>query len=111
MIQCFHPNVVQYYSSFVDDMDLWLVMRLLDGGSVLDIMKFSEHNGLEEAATATILKETLKALHYFHTNGHIHRDVKAGNILIDTDGTVQLADFGVSSALSLPNETKKTFAG
>ncbi|XP_063902105.1 STE20/SPS1-related proline-alanine-rich protein kinase-like isoform X2 [Zophobas morio] len=111
MIRCSHPNVVQYYSSFLDDMELWLVMRLLDGGSVLDIMNFSERNGIEEVAMATILKEVLKALSYFHANGHIHRDVKAGNILIDTDGTVQLADFGVSSCLSLPNETRKTFAG
>lgn len=111
MIQCSHPNVVQYYSSFVEDMELWLVMRLLDGGSVLDVLKLSDQKGLEEAIIATILKETLKALIYFHSNGHIHRDVKAGNILIDTDGTVQLADFGVSSCWSNPNEDRKTFAG
>ena len=64
-----------------------------------------------------ILHETIVGLQYIHENLQIHRDIKAGNILIDTDGTIKIADFGVSSFLLLQNgslyqhEKAKTFVG
>jgi len=99
MSQLDHPNLVTCHCSFLSGSKLWLVMPFLTGGSVLNIMRFlnPDGGGLSEPVIATIVKEVLKALDYFHRCGNIHRDIKAGNILIDAHGNVKLADFGVST--------------
>ncbi|XP_057967422.1 serine/threonine-protein kinase BLUS1-like isoform X2 [Malania oleifera] len=109
-----HPNVVRAYCSFVVERNLWVVMPFMAEGSCLHLMKIAYPDGFEESAIGSILKETLKALEYLHRHGHIHRDVKAGNILLDSNGAVKLADFGVSACMFDSGDRKRsrnTFVG
>ena len=79
---------------------MWLVMPIMSAGSCLDVLKIKFPQGIQdEAVIATILKETLEGLRYFHENKQIHRDIKAGNILMNMDGNVFISDFGVSASL------------
>lgn len=94
-----HPNILKAHCSFTVDRRLWVVMPFMSAGSLQSIITSSFPDGLTEPCIAIILKETLRALSYLHDQGHLHRDVKAGNILMDSDGAVKLADFGVSASI------------
>ncbi|XP_044466320.1 serine/threonine-protein kinase BLUS1 isoform X2 [Mangifera indica] len=109
-----HPNLLRAHCSFTADHSLWVVMPYMAGGSCLHIMKSSYSEGFEESVIATLLRETLKALVYLHSHGHIHRDVKSGNILMNSNGAVKLADFGVSACMFDTGDrqrTRNTFVG
>ncbi|KAJ6318711.1 hypothetical protein OIU76_014131 [Salix suchowensis] len=94
-----HPNILESHCSFTVDRHLWMVMPFMSAGSLQSIISSSFPDGLPEPCIAVVLKEILNALSYLHDQGHIHRDVKAGNILIDSNGKVKLADFGVSASI------------
>lgn len=86
-------------------------MPLMDCGSIGNILKYYYRGGIQdEVLVATILKEVLQGLEYFHEHNQIHRDVKAGNILLARDGKIHLGDFGVASNLRV-GKNAKTFTG
>ncbi|KAG1378892.1 hypothetical protein G6F61_005435 [Rhizopus arrhizus] len=111
MALCKHPNILKVYGSFMSGSKLYIATPYLSGGSCLDMMKSGFEDGFEEITIATILKQALEGIIYLHKNGHIHRDVKAGNLLMDNQGAVLLSDFGVSSSLTENSEIRKTFVG
>jgi len=114
-----HPNVLDAYACFLESggSRMWLVSQIMAKGSCLNALKALAEKGIAgfpEPAMAYVLNSTLRGLSYFHSNGHIHRDVKAGNILLGSLGGVRLADFGVSGWLSKggdKREATKTFVG
>ncbi|KAL6304006.1 Pkinase-domain-containing protein [Sparassis latifolia] len=101
--------VTKYHGSFLKGSHLWIVMEYCSGGSCSDLMK---PGVFREEYIAIIVRELLKGLDYLHTEGKLHRDIKAANILLSANGDVKLADFGVSGQLSGTLSAKKnTFVG
>lgn len=94
-----HPNVLRVRGTWMDGHKLYIAMRLMNKGSAADVMRYGWSGGMEEEVVRCMLKQSLEGLNYLHTNGLIHRDIKAANLLIDDDGTVLLGDLGVAASL------------
>ncbi|KAE8076150.1 hypothetical protein FH972_014815 [Carpinus fangiana] len=94
-----HPNILNALCSFTGDRRHWVVMPFMPAGSLQSIISSSFPDGLSEPCIAIILKETLSALSYLHSQEHIHRDIKASNILIDSNGSVKLSYFGLLASI------------
>jgi len=110
MQQCDSPYIVKYYGSYFKNTDLWIVMEYCGAGSVSDIMRLRKKT-LTESEISTILYYTLKGLEYLHSRRKIHRDIKAGNILLNTEGQAKLADFGVAGQLTDTMAKRNTVIG
>ncbi|XP_077434090.1 serine/threonine-protein kinase 4-like [Vanacampus margaritifer] len=110
MQQCNSPHVVRYYGSYFKNSDLWIVMEYCGAGSVSDIIRIRSKT-LSEEEIASILRSTLKGLEYLHFMRKIHRDIKAGNILLNTEGQAKLADFGVAGQLTDTMAKRNTVIG
>ncbi|XP_012986681.2 LOW QUALITY PROTEIN: serine/threonine-protein kinase 4 [Esox lucius] len=110
MQQCNSPHVVRYYGSYFKNSDLWIVMEYCGAGSVSDIIRL-RNKTLTEDEIATIVQSTLKGLEYLHFMRKIHRDIKAGNILLNAEGQAKLADFGVAGQLTDTMAKRNTVIG
>ncbi|KAL4722123.1 Serine/threonine-protein kinase PAK 6 [Fusarium chlamydosporum] len=102
------PYVTKYYGSYAKGAELWIVMEFCSGGSCADLMK---PGLIGEDYIAIIVRELLMGLDYLHTDKKLHRDIKAANVLLSSNGQVKLADFGVSGQLSATMTKKNTFVG
>jgi serine/threonine-protein kinase len=93
-----HPNIVQVYDSGQDEGTRrhYIVMEYVRGRSGADIIREEKHLSVKQAVA--ICAQACSGLDYAHRHGVIHRDVKPGNLLINPDRVVKLADFGIAKA-------------
>ncbi|XP_078488236.1 uncharacterized protein LOC100185876 isoform X2 [Ciona intestinalis] len=101
LTQIQHPNIVDYKGCYLKEHTAWLAMEYCIG-SASDLVEVHK-TSLEEAEISGIIHEAMQGLHYLHVHNKIHRDVKAGNILLTDQGHVKLADFGSASIASPAN--------
>merc|ERR1719203_2399286 len=92
---CNSPYIVNFKGAYFKDEYIWLAMEYCGAGAVLDLMKVTGKN-LTEQQIQIVMRETLKGLEYLHSKKLVHRDIKAGNVLLDHTGACKLADFGVA---------------
>ena len=106
-----HKNVVEYFESYLVNDRLWCVMEYLGGGCLTEILEQYEFFQLEEKHIARVCRETLYALEYIHSFHRIHRDIKSDNILLGSDGSVKIADFGYAVQLTADKQKRNTIVG
>src|SRR5690606_29189086 len=91
-----HPNVVGLYDTGRDGDQVYLVMEFVAGVTLKQVL--ASEAPLAVGRAAAIAEKVARALDYAHERGLVHRDVKPANILIGTDGSVKVADFGIAKA-------------
>ena len=104
-----HPNVVQVYSSGTADGQVYLVMELVDHGSLDDVMAHKTRVGEVDALRAGI--QVARGLQAAHEKGLIHRDVKPANILFADEQTAKIGDFGLAGAAEHSAEARNEIWG
>nr|XP_017233538.1 PREDICTED: mitogen-activated protein kinase kinase kinase YODA-like [Daucus carota subsp. sativus] len=93
-----HPNIVQYLGSEVVDDKLYIYLEYVSGGSIYKLLR--DYGQLGEAAIRSYTQQILSGLAYLHARHTIHRDIKGANLLVDPNGRVKLADFGMAKHIS-----------
>ncbi|WP_307836088.1 Stk1 family PASTA domain-containing Ser/Thr kinase [Phycicoccus sonneratiae] len=101
-----HPNVVAVYDQGQDDGSVFLAMEYVPGLTLRDVLR--EEGTLSPRAALDVLEAVLLALAEAHGKGLIHRDVKPENVIINDNGTVKVADFGLARAVSSQTMTSSS---
>jgi WD40 repeat protein/tRNA A-37 threonylcarbamoyl transferase component Bud32 len=88
-----HPNIVQLFDSGQHNNLPFITLELVGGGSLAERLNGTPMQPKEAAA---LVERLARGVHHAHQNGVVHRDLKPGNVLLATDGTPKLTDFGLA---------------
>ncbi len=91
-----HPNIVTIYDAAEQDGMFYIAMEFIEGTTLQALLAEKRVLSLEE--TIQISRQICKGLDYAHSNGIVHRDIKPANIMMTSDGTVKIMDFGIAKA-------------
>ncbi|KAJ8360705.1 hypothetical protein SKAU_G00172300 [Synaphobranchus kaupii] len=103
-----HPHIITIYEVFENKHKIVIVMEYASRGDLYDYI--CEQQKLSEREARHFFRQIVSAVHYCHRNGIVHRDLKLENILLDGQGNVKIADFGLSN-LYRGDEYLQTFCG
>lgn len=97
-----HPGIVTVFDTGEDDDGPFIVLELIEGQTVAE--RLSEQGPFDPSESAAIVNSVASALDHAHSNGVVHRDIKPSNLILDHDGQVRLADFGIARTVEDPTE-------
>jgi serine/threonine-protein kinase len=108
-----HPGIVDVFDYGEADLPTggkvaYLVMECVDGQPLSERLAAGR---LDQARTLAVVSQVARALHVAHRHGIVHRDVKPGNLLVETDGTVRLVDFGIARSTAVTAQTAGQVVG
>lgn len=104
-----HPNLIKLHAVLHSPKNYFLVLDLAEGGELFN--KLAQDGPLPEAAARSYFQQLIDALDYMHKHNTIHRDLKPENLLLDSEGNLKIADFGLSIMANSSTELLKTRCG
>ncbi|TYJ34816.1 hypothetical protein E1A91_A05G195200v1 [Gossypium mustelinum] len=96
-----HKNVVQFFGACTTPPNLCIVTEFMSGGSIYDLLH-KQKSGFKLPLLLKLAIDVSEGMSYLHQNGIMHRDLKAANLLMDENGVVKIADFGVARVQAQP---------
>ena len=107
---CKHQNIVQYFGCVTNNTHMTVLMEYCAGGSLADCIQRT-NQCLTEQEIGWVVVACLQGLAYLHHHDIVHRDIKAGNILLTDAARVKIADLGVSKRILDPSSVRKSVVG
>lgn len=103
-----HPNVVQVFGAGDSERGPWLAMEFVEGGTVAE--QIERDGPMSPRRALQVALQVARGLEVVHQQGIVHRDVKPDNLLLTSDGTCKLADFGIARVAEQTRHTASGFA-
>lgn len=105
-----HPSILELYTFFEDPNYVYLILELAENGALNRYMK-DHKKVMTEPEAAHIMKQVVAGLLFLHSHKILHRDISLSNLLLAKNMQVKIADFGLATQLSRPEEKHMTMCG